>query len=44
MHAWTAVIEASGTVGPDDIAAAVEASLAQFAPDTGDAADQNGDT
>jgi uncharacterized protein YndB with AHSA1/START domain len=42
VHAWTAVIEQSGTAGPDDIAPAVEMSLAQFAPDTGDTADQNG--
>jgi uncharacterized protein YndB with AHSA1/START domain len=34
VEAWTSAIEASGTAGPDDIAAAVEASLAQFAPDT----------
>ncbi|GGS68421.1 activator of HSP90 ATPase [Planobispora rosea] len=34
VKAWTAAIEDSGTAGPDDIAAAVEASLAQFSPDT----------
>jgi len=33
VEAWTSAIEASGTASPDDIAAAVEASLAQFAPD-----------
>jgi uncharacterized protein YndB with AHSA1/START domain len=42
VQAWTAAIEASGTAGPDDLAAAVEASLAQFAPDPGDAGDHNG--
>jgi uncharacterized protein YndB with AHSA1/START domain len=42
VHAWTATIEASGTAGADDVAAAVEASLAQFAPETGDAGDQDG--
>jgi uncharacterized protein YndB with AHSA1/START domain len=40
-QAWTAAIQASGTAGPEEIAAAVEASLAQFAPDTGDSAEQN---
>ncbi|MDH2425349.1 SRPBCC family protein [Sphaerisporangium sp. TRM90804] len=33
VHAWVAAIEASGTATPDEIAAASEASLAQFAPD-----------
>lgn len=42
VQAWTAAIEASGTAAPDDIAAAVEASLAQFAPDVGDTSDRNG--
>jgi len=42
VQAWTAAIEASGTAAPDDIAAAVEASLAQFAPDPGDSGDRNG--
>jgi len=42
VRAWTATIEASGTAGPDDIATAVEASLAQFVPDTGDGGDHNG--
>ena len=37
VHAWTAAIEASGTAAPEEIAAAVEASLAQFAPDPADA-------
>ena len=36
VQAWTATIQASGTAGPEEIAAAVEASLAQFAPDSGD--------
>jgi uncharacterized protein YndB with AHSA1/START domain len=44
VHAWTAVIEKSGTAGPDDIAAAVEASLAQVAPETSGPPDQNGRT
>ncbi|RAY13021.1 ATPase [Actinomadura craniellae] len=35
IRAWTAAVEASGTAGPDDIAAATEAALAQFAPDAG---------
>lgn len=33
IDAWTAAVEASGTAGPDEIAAAVAASVAQFAPD-----------
>jgi uncharacterized protein YndB with AHSA1/START domain len=33
VHAWAAVVESSGTVTPDEIAAATQASLAQFAPD-----------
>jgi uncharacterized protein YndB with AHSA1/START domain len=33
VHAWTAVVESSGTATTDEIAAATEASLAQFAPD-----------
>jgi uncharacterized protein YndB with AHSA1/START domain len=33
VHAWVAAIELSGTAGPDEIAAATAASLAQFAPD-----------
>jgi uncharacterized protein YndB with AHSA1/START domain len=44
VHAWTAAIEKSGTAGPDDIAPAVEMSLAQFAPDVGEASDQNGNS
>jgi uncharacterized protein YndB with AHSA1/START domain len=36
VQAWTRAIEASGTAGPEEVAAAVEASLAQFSPDTGD--------
>lgn len=35
VHAWTAVVEFSGTATTDEIAAATEASLAQFAPDPG---------
>jgi uncharacterized protein YndB with AHSA1/START domain len=35
VEAWTSVIEASGTAGADEIAAAVEMSLGQFAPDSG---------
>ncbi|BCJ69186.1 SRPBCC family protein [Polymorphospora rubra] len=35
VHAWADVVGASGTAGPDEIAAATEVSLAQFAPDLG---------
>ncbi|MFB6398233.1 SRPBCC family protein [Polymorphospora lycopeni] len=35
VHAWRDVVGASGTAGPDEIAAATEVSLAQFAPDLG---------
>jgi uncharacterized protein YndB with AHSA1/START domain len=42
VRAWTTVVEASGTAGPDDIAAAVEMSLAQFAPEDAAAAGKNG--
>jgi uncharacterized protein YndB with AHSA1/START domain len=31
VHTWVSVVEASGTAGPEDIAAAKEMSLAQFA-------------
>jgi uncharacterized protein YndB with AHSA1/START domain len=33
INEWIAVIEASGAAGPDEISAARQASLAQFAPD-----------
>jgi uncharacterized protein YndB with AHSA1/START domain len=33
VHAWVAAIEASGTANAEEIAAATEVSLAQFAPD-----------
>jgi uncharacterized protein YndB with AHSA1/START domain len=33
VHAWATAIESSGTASTDEIAAAIEASLAQFAPD-----------
>jgi uncharacterized protein YndB with AHSA1/START domain len=33
VQAWTAAIESSGTASAEEIAAAVEMSLAQFAPD-----------
>ena len=42
VQAWTAAIEASGTAAPDEIAAAVEAALAQFAPGIGDTSDRTG--
>lgn len=42
VGAWTTVVEASGTAGAEEIAAAAEASLAQFAPDTGHAGGRNG--
>ncbi|MFI6506394.1 SRPBCC family protein [Streptosporangium sp. NPDC050855] len=35
VRAWTATVEASGTAGEADTAAAVEAALAQFAPEEG---------
>jgi uncharacterized protein YndB with AHSA1/START domain len=41
VEAWTTTVEASGTADPDDIAAAVGVSLAQFAPDLADPSDQN---
>ncbi len=34
VHAWTAVVESSGTATGDEIAAAAAVALAQFAPDT----------
>ena len=37
IHAWTETIEASGTASADEIAAAVAVSLAQYAPDVGEA-------
>jgi uncharacterized protein YndB with AHSA1/START domain len=33
LHAWIAAVESSGAAGADEIAAATEVSLAQFAPD-----------
>ncbi|HEY7200852.1 MAG TPA: SRPBCC family protein [Candidatus Dormibacteraeota bacterium] len=33
VHAWTAVVEASGAASAEDVAAAVQVALAQFAPD-----------
>jgi uncharacterized protein YndB with AHSA1/START domain len=36
LHAWTAVVESSGTASSDEIVAATEVSLAQFAPDVDD--------
>jgi uncharacterized protein YndB with AHSA1/START domain len=33
VHAWVSAVESSGTAGADEIAAATQASLAQFAPD-----------
>lgn len=35
VHAWTTVIESSGTASAEEITAATEASLAQFAPEGG---------
>lgn len=37
VHAWVTAVESSGTASTDEIAAATQVSLAQFAPD-GDAA------
>ncbi|GAA3507720.1 uncharacterized protein YndB with AHSA1/START domain [Streptosporangium album] len=42
IHLWAAVIEASGTATTAEIAPAVEASLAGFAPDLGSAPDGDG--
>jgi uncharacterized protein YndB with AHSA1/START domain len=42
VELWTAAIEASGTASADDIAAAVAASMAQFAPDVDAESDRNG--
>jgi uncharacterized protein YndB with AHSA1/START domain len=42
VRAWKAAVESSGTAGADEVAAAVAASLAQFAPDTGADAQENG--
>jgi uncharacterized protein YndB with AHSA1/START domain len=36
VHAWTAAVESSGTATADEIAAATEMSLTQFAPDAAD--------
>ena len=36
IDAWKAAIEASGTAGPEEIAAAIAAALAQFVPDVPD--------
>jgi uncharacterized protein YndB with AHSA1/START domain len=44
VRAWTQAIEASGTAGPDEVAGAVQASLAQFAPDLAESPDQNDTT
>jgi hypothetical protein len=33
VHAWAAVVEGSGTATADQLAAATQVSLAQFAPD-----------
>jgi uncharacterized protein YndB with AHSA1/START domain len=35
VHAWAAVVEGSGTATAEQLAAATEVSLAQFAPDPG---------
>jgi uncharacterized protein YndB with AHSA1/START domain len=35
VHAWSFVVESSGTATADEIASATEMSLAQFAPDLG---------
>ncbi|MGJ6968996.1 SRPBCC family protein [Streptosporangium sp. G11] len=42
VHAWIEAIEASGTAGAAEIAAAAEVSLAQFAPDAGSTAEGSG--
>lgn len=33
IHSWTTAVESSGTASAEEIAAATEASLAQFAPE-----------
>lgn len=35
VHAWVQAIESSGTATAEEIAAAAETSMAQFAPDAG---------
>ncbi|MEU4540147.1 SRPBCC family protein [Streptosporangium sp. NPDC023825] len=42
VHAWIAAVEASGTAGAAEIAAAAEVSMAQFAPDVDSAPDGKG--
>lgn len=42
VHAWAAVVESSGTATAEEIAAATEASLAQFAPDVDATQDADG--
>jgi hypothetical protein len=41
VHAWATVVESSGTASTDEIAAATDASLAQFAPDPGTTQNQD---
>jgi uncharacterized protein YndB with AHSA1/START domain len=41
VQAWATAVESSGTAAPDEIAAATEVSLAQFAPDAGTTPDQS---
>lgn len=40
MHAWAAVVKDSGTATAEQLAAATEVSLAQFAPDLATPQDQ----
>jgi uncharacterized protein YndB with AHSA1/START domain len=40
VHAWTAVVEGSGTATAEQLAAATEVSMAQFAPDHAAPGDQ----
>ncbi|MQA10208.1 MAG: ATPase [Pseudonocardiaceae bacterium] len=42
VHAWTTGVESSGTATADDLAAAIEMSMAQFAPDETTSHDGNG--
>jgi hypothetical protein len=41
VHAWVAAVESSGTASTEEIAAATQMSLAQFAPDLEASQNQN---
>ena len=44
VHAWAAAVKDSGTATPEQLAAATEVSLAQFAPDHATPQDQQPDS